>query len=78
MPEAGDEHFDFVSRANGLGWSTNVKIKGNFDDAAMERLQKSAAVTTNEAFSAAAASGSVAAIVTATPFVLGGLGGLAI
>jgi len=40
----------------------------------MERLQKSTAVTTNDAFM----SGSVAVAIAATPFVLGGLGGLAI
>jgi len=87
VPEASDAGFDIVTRANGT-----VKVKGNFSEEGTERLINTATVgterliaagaTANERQIAAGATANerltVTAAIAATPFILGGLGGLAI
>lgn len=91
-PEAEDGNFKVVARAYGTGFSTSVKVGGHFGERATESLvQTTAAANKSLAQTTAAANESLVqataaanqqlittAAIAAVPFIIGGLGGLAI
>jgi len=71
--ESVDQHFDIAARAD----RNSVKVKGKFDDATTVRLvEATSAATARLVEATSAATESVA--MAAAPFLLSGLGGLAI
>jgi hypothetical protein len=84
-PEAGDEHFNYVSRAHGFGCGSSVKIKGDLDEAAkehhlkaVERFHSSVAATNKEAINKQLNNEAIAIVATAAAATITTCGCLAI
>lgn len=84
-PEASDADHNIVAHSQGIGHNNTVKVKGDFGEAATKRLVNTTTTVTERLVNTTAAAterltitAATATAIATTPFILGGVGGLAI